>query len=267
MHERELNKSRSLTELRGVLAIPARLKSTRLPRKLLLHDTGQALLAHVIENAQQVVCSLGKLFSGIVVVCDGEELAGIARQANVNVILASGKHSCGTSRIAAALPQIQYEFGQVDFVLNWQADQVLVHGEAIQSCVEALLHSADTEMATIAVSRFNEDLLKTDSSTVKVSVDENGWATDFRRDHPSVDSGQRDTWCQHVGLYAYRTGLLRAYPEIPPSPRETNEQLEQLRFLKAGYRIRVALVPEKSPGQSINVRKDYDAFIETLNMS
>lgn len=267
MDSTELSKSCPLTRPRGILAIPARLNSTRLPRKLLLNDTGQALLAHVIENARQVISSLATLFSGLTVVCGDSKLANVARQTDVKVIPSSGEYSCGTSRIADALPHIQNEFGQVDFVLNWQADQVLVHAEAVQSCVEALFHSPGTEMATIAIRRLSNDLIRSDSSTVKVSVCEAGWATDFRRDDINEVPSRNGVWCQHVGLYAYRTSLLTAYFDIPPSPREQPEQLEQLRFLDSGHQIRVSMVPQKWAGQSINTLNDYNTFVETLSAS
>jgi len=240
------------------IIIPARLASTRLPRKLLLRETGKTLIQHTYEAA-----SRARRPSGICVATDHDEILGEVRAFGGEAWLTSPDCASGTDRVA----EIARRLPDVDIVVNVQGDEPELSGEAIDAAIGLLEERPELAMSTLATPiREREKLL--DPSCVKVVFDSRGQAMYFSRSPIPHAREWRDElldddpphFYQHIGLYAYRREFLLSLAALPPSPLEQLEKLEQLRVLDAGYAIAVAVVPEATLG--IDTPHDYRAFVE-----
>lgn len=264
--------------VRGVIAIPARLASSRLPNKLLLSETGKPLLAHVIEQARKAVQNSRGLFTEVVVACDHPNLLTVAQQCGVRGVMTSSSHRCGTTRIAEALDLLQgSKLGQetvltsgdvrrFDFVVNVQGDEPEISPAAIGTVAETLLEDPTADMATLAIAIPPGDLaLKADPNAVKVVFNGNGHAMFFSRSPIPFDRNPPESdepiAHHHLGIYAYRRRFLAEFARMPASRLETRESLEQLRALEAGRTIRVRVVPAAWAGKGIDTAADYAAFV------
>jgi 3-deoxy-manno-octulosonate cytidylyltransferase (CMP-KDO synthetase) len=253
------------TNLRGIIAIPARRASTRLPDKLLLAKTGRPLIHHVIDRCRAAVAqSKGRLLE-VVVACDDERLKQAAMRAGVRAIMTGRHHACGTTRIAEAIGYLP-ETLNVDFVVNVQGDEPELAPEAILAVVDALLDDADAPMATLCVAMpSGSEMMKQNPNAVKVVVDGRGRAMYFSRAPIPYDRNEPEDgeplWRHHLGIYAYRTPFLVDYARMPASPLEKREGLEQLRALEAGYVIRCGAVPAAWAAKGVDTEEDYAAFV------
>lgn len=252
----------------GIIVIPARLQSSRLPRKLLLNDTGRPLLAYTIEQAQLAVAASHGLLREVIVACDDEQLIEIAEASGVRGVITSDSHPNGTCRIAEAMQDISNS-ETLTFVLNVQGDQPELQPEAMLQVVNDLIEHPDCDMATAAVeySAYDTAMLA-NPNVVKVEFDSSGHATDFWRQSAATDSCPSTTapahWYRHVGIYAYRTSFLQRYVATPPSVREQQESLEQLRALEMGAAIRVSLITANQAGRAIDTPADYAEFADRM---
>lgn len=241
--------------------IPARLHSTRLPRKLLLAETGKTLLQHTWETASRA----GRLRE-IVVATDSEEIADVVRTFGGRAEM-TGEHPSGTDRVAEA---VRRHCPEAEIVVNVQGDEPELDPAAIDRVVEAIESTPDTPMATLATPiRTVEE--RDDPACVKVVVAGDGRALYFSResiphlrDRPAEASSDGrlppdSPWLLHVGLYAYRRDFLLRLTALPPSPLEKLEKLEQLRALEAGATIRVATIEHRAVG--IDTPEDYSRFV------
>jgi 3-deoxy-manno-octulosonate cytidylyltransferase (CMP-KDO synthetase) len=242
------------------IIIPARLASTRLPRKLLLRETGKSLLQHTHEAA----CRAARP-SGVCVAADHEEIAAEVRAFGGQVVMTSPDLASGTDRVAAVAAQL----ADVDIVVNVQGDEPELAGASIDRAIELLDSDADVPMATLATPIRSRAQLQ-DPACVKVVCDSRGRALYFSRapiPHPRdwddrLLATDPPAFLQHVGLYAYRRAFLLRLAALPPAPPERIEKLEQLRVLHAGYPILVAVVDEATFG--IDTIDDYRAFVERV---
>ncbi|HOX05960.1 MAG TPA: 3-deoxy-manno-octulosonate cytidylyltransferase [Planctomycetota bacterium] len=245
---------------RAALVLPARLASTRLPRKLLLAETGRPLLAHSVECALAAAQASGGAISRVLVAADCEELAAAARAAGAEAVLTDPNHKSGTDRIAeaaAALPE--------DVIVNLQADEPEMPAEAVLRVARLLLDAPGEVMATLAAPIASAGEL-TNPNVVKVVVDSAGHALYFSRAPiPWAREGWKDgrdptrSVLRHFGMYAYRREFLLSYSKLPPSRLEELEKLEQLRALEAGHRIACAVVATVPEG--IDTPEGYAAFV------
>ena len=224
--------------------IPARLGSTRLPRKMLLAETGRPLVQHVVERA--VAADVGP----VIVATDSDEVAEALRPFGTGVVMTRADHPSGTDRIA------EVAAGRDEQVyVNVQGDEPEIDPAAIRAV--AALAEAGAGMATVAVPLKDD---ATDPNRVKVVLAENGDAMYFSRSPIPYDrDGPPEDRLLHVGLYAYRRELLLAYPTLPQTAAERREKLEQLRALGHGHRIAVHVAAAHAAG--IDTREQYDAFV------
>lgn len=227
---------------RFVAIIPARYASTRFPGKPLAQLGGKPVVQRVYEQVASVM-------PNVTVATDDERIAEAVRAFGGRVVMTSDKHRSGTDRVREAFDTICSEDGDAfDVVVNVQGDEPFIH----RSQLEAIQHCFDddaTEIATL-VKPFGHDapidaLLNPNSP--KVVVDNRGFAMYFSRSVIPYLRGveqaewlQRHTYYKHIGLYAYRADVLRQITQLPQSSLELAESLEQLRWLQAGYRIKVA---------------------------
>lgn len=240
------------------IVIPARLASTRLPRKLLLRETGKSLLQHTYEAACQA-----RLPRGICAAVDHQELYDEVRAFGGQVEMTDPAAASGTDRVA----EVARRMPDVDIFVNVQGDEPELSGETIDLAVRLLVQRPELAMSTLATPIRNRSQLL-DPSCVKVVFDASGRALYFSRSEvpharewdDRLLADEPPHFYQHLGLYAYRREFLVRLAEMPPSRLERIEKLEQLRVLEAGYEIGVGVVDQ--PTRGIDTPEDYRAFVE-----
>lgn len=214
--------------------IPARLGSSRLPRKPLLPLAGEPLILWVVRRvAEAGVCQR------LVVATDAREIATVVERAGYEAVLTSSEHQSGTERVAEVVAN--NTFRSFDLVLNVQGDEPLVAPRALAGAVARV--TGGDPIGTAAGDL--DGALAGDPSRVKVVVDGRGRAVYFSRAPIPFDrDGTGDViYHQHVGVYAYTREALERWVRLPPVPEERWERLEQLRPLLHGVAIGVAIVP------------------------
>lgn len=240
--------------------IPARLASTRLPRKLLLADTGKTLLQHTWEAA----CRAESL-ADVVVAADSSEIAEAVRRFGGRCEL-TGEHPSGTDRIAEV---VRRSFPDSGIIVNIQGDEPEIDPASIDLMVRTLVEFPTAQMSTLATPVRTREV-RDSSSCVKVVRAVDGRALYFSRSlipfcrdaDPDRLLGRNSPWLLHLGLYAYRREFLLKLTELPTSPLEKLEKLEQLRALEAGAAIQVAIVDRRAVG--IDTPEDYARFVERV---
>ncbi len=241
----------------SLIVIPARLASSRLPRKMLLRETGKTLIHHTFEAARRAARP-----SGVCIATDHEEIAAEVRAFGGQVQMTSPDCASGTDRVA----EIARSRPDIDIFVNVQGDEPELAGYTVDLAVELLERDPSLMMSTLATPiRSREQLL--DPACVKVVFDARGRALYFSRSpipfvrdwDDSLLTAQPANFFQHVGLYAYRREFLLEIARTPPARLEQLEKLEQLRVLNAGYDIAVGVVDEPTVG--IDTPADYEAFV------
>ena len=244
--------------MKSTIIIPARLASTRLPRKLLLKETGKSVLQHTYEAAARA-----KRPSGVCVAADCEEIAAEVRSFGGRVELTSPDCASGTDRVA----EVAHKLPDVDVLVNVQGDEPEISAAAIDLAVELLESNPAAVMSTLATPIRNKEQLH-DPACVKVVFDQQGKAIYFSRApipfprnwEDSLVNAQPPHFHQHIGLYAYRRDFLLRLASLPRAAIEKIENLEQLRVLAAGHTILVGVIDEPTIG--IDTPEDYRAFVE-----
>ncbi|MBZ0137998.1 MAG: 3-deoxy-manno-octulosonate cytidylyltransferase [Planctomycetes bacterium] len=236
----------------NVLAvIPARLGSTRLPRKVLLDKTGKPLIQHVWEGAR--ACDA---IDRIVVATDAEEVVNVVKAFGGEAVMTSPECASGTDRVAEAAAK----FPEAEIVVNVQGDEPEMSSKPLYALVEGMKGSPNAEMGTIAVP-WPAEVPLSEPGCVKVVTDRKGFALYFSRSAiPHYrDAGGDQRYLKHVGLYAYRARFLQKYAQLAQTPLEQAEALEQLRALEHGHRIAVFVTEYR--GYEVNTPADYEAFV------
>ena len=212
--------------------IPARLGSTRLPRKPLVPLAGEPLIIVVTRR----IADLG-ICDRLVVATDTREIAAVVRDAGFEAVMTSPDHASGTERVAEVVAKA--EFSNFNFILNVQGDEPFVAAAAVRGALACL--EGGEPLGTAAGSL--EPALVNDPNRVKVVADTRGRAVYFSRAPIPFDrDGKGDVvYHQHVGVYAYTREGLQAWVQLPPVPEEQWERLEQLRPLLHGIPMGVTL--------------------------
>jgi 3-deoxy-manno-octulosonate cytidylyltransferase (CMP-KDO synthetase) len=217
--------------------IPARLASTRLPRKVLREIAGEPMLAWVYRAAR--ACPL---LHQVLIATDSDEVLAFARQHGLPAVLTPSDCASGTDRVHAVAQSIP-----ADIYVNIQGDEPMLRPEHI----EALLKPFDrneVQISTLATPCSPGDV--ENPNAVKVVTAANGRALYFSRAAVPYDRDRQGSVAtlKHLGLYAYRRAALQQFPALPPSALEAAEKLEQLRFLENGIDIYVAQTPYDTIG-------------------
>ena len=240
--------------------IPARLASTRLPRKLLLNETGKPLLQYTYEAAAG-----SQLVAGLCVAADHEEIAAAVRQFGGQVVMTSPACASGTDRVA----EVARTMPEVDIFVNVQGDEPEISPDAIDLAVQMLLDDSSAVMSTLATPIRERSKLE-DPSCVKVVFNESHRALYFSRApipfarnwEDALLQAEPAVFYQHIGLYAYRRDFLLKIASLPRAVLEQVENLEQLRVLASGYAIAVGVIEEPTIG--IDTPADYQAFVQRM---
>lgn len=241
--------------MKTVCVIPARLGSTRLTEKVLRPIAGRPMIQHTYERAKRV-----KSFDHVLVACDDARIVKTVEAFGGAVLLTRKAHESGTSRVSEAVEKLDF-----DLVVNVQADEPLIHPEALADLVQGMKTSS-AEVGTLAV----RSLTVSDwgnPHVVKVVLDHKGYALYFSRapiPHRR-DGSPPGSFLKHLGIYAYKRSVLLSYQNLKPSLLEEVEQLEQLRFLANGYRIQVWITPHESVG--VDTAEDLERVEFTLTQA
>jgi len=220
--------------MKVLAVIPARIGSTRLKRKMLADIHGKPLVWHTWTRAMQA-----KRVSHVIVATDSLEIRDALLPLGADIVMTPASIKTGSDRVAEAVRR--FKRFTPDIVLNVQGDEPLIPPRAIDLAVEALLKDRSATMATVA-SPITKPKELNDPNVVKVALDRDHNALYFSR---SVIPYKREKTSQkiykHFGIYAFRTGFLKEYVDLPRTPLERTESLEQLRVLEHGFKIKVAL--------------------------
>ncbi|EFB42772.1 MULTISPECIES: 3-deoxy-manno-octulosonate cytidylyltransferase [Parachlamydia] len=225
--------------------IPARLKSERLPGKLLIPIAGKTLIQRTYENALRC-----KLLDDLIVATDSPSILEHVQSFGGKAYLTSENCRNGTDRLAEVLtlnPTLQ----KIPFVINIQGDEPFLEPEVIQKVIEGLQSDKQIMVSTpITPIQTEEEAL--DSSVVKCVRRQDGDALYFSRaliPSSKKQGYQPETrYYRHIGVYGYRTDFLLLYTKLPSTPLQLSEDLEQLKILEHGYRIKTVVVDSISIG-------------------
>ena len=222
--------------MKAIAVIPARLASTRLPRKMLREIAGEPLLAHVYRAV-----SASPLLQQVIVATDSEEILNTCRARGWNALLTSTSHRSGTERVhevAGSAP--------ADIYVNVQGDEPLTRPEHI-AVLLGLFRDPGVQVGTVKTPCPDEEI--NNPNAVKVVTDADGRALYFSRATIPFDrDGAKPSYFKHLGIYAYRKAALDRFCSLPESSLERSERLEQLRFLDNGIPIHVAETPYDTIG-------------------
>jgi 3-deoxy-manno-octulosonate cytidylyltransferase (CMP-KDO synthetase) len=247
----------SKSQTKSVAVIPARYSATRLPGKPLLEIAGKPLIVWVAERARAA-----STISRTIVATDDPRIVDAVNAAGFDAVITRADHATGTDRVAEVAHNLR-----ADIIVNVQGDEPLINPETIDRAVNALIGDSDSQMST-TWEAITEDTDAANPSVVKVTFDENGYATNFSRNpisnHADEKSGSTESspeksgryFKKHTGLYAYRRDFLLAFARWPQSENERKESLEQLRALDRGVKIKV--VEAASPSIGVDTLEDLE---------
>jgi 3-deoxy-manno-octulosonate cytidylyltransferase (CMP-KDO synthetase) len=226
--------------------IPARYKSTRLEGKPLADIHGKPMVQHVYENARRA-----STLDSVVVATDDARICEAVRRFGGDVVMTKAEHTCGTDRVAEVAAA-----SDAVIVVNVQGDEPLLDPKMIDECVNALQENEGVGMSTV-VKKVGEAAYH-DLAVVKTVRDTLGRALYFSRSlipYPRYRTAEFEVF-EHVGLYAYRKDCLMRLSQLPPTPLEKIEGLEQLRALENG--IAIQAVETSCTGELVSVDTQED---------
>ena len=246
--------------LKFIVLIPARYASTRFPAKPLALLGGKPVIQRVYEQVAKVV-------SSVAVATDDERIANAVESFGGRAIMTSPDHQSGTDRCWEAYQKVGEEY---DVVINVQGDEPFIAESQLRAIMECF-EDEKTDIATL-VKPFSEadgiEVLENPNSP-KVVLDKESRAIYFSRSViPYLRGVEREDWLKqhtfykHIGMYAFRSEVLREITSLPQSPLELAEKLEQLRWLENGYKIGVGISDVETVG--IDTPEDLERAEEFL---
>lgn len=232
--------------------IPARYASSRFPGKMLAPIMGKSLLQRTFEQVK-----LCPTITTILIATDDERILEHAKSFGADAIMTRPDHPTGTDRIIEALKHTD-----ADIILNVQGDEPCISPKILTQVCQALIDNPDEVMATVAVK--TEDPFEIESSSVvKCVMDRNDHALYFSRSPiPGTKTGRAPFYYKHMGIYAFRKKFLAQYGAMDQTPLQKIEDLEQLKVLEAGYKIKVVYADQCSP--AVDIPEDIQRVTEWL---
>jgi len=227
--------------------IPARYASTRFPGKPLAMLGEKTIVHHVFNKSKQAL-------EWVYVATDDQRIFDAVKRFGGKVVMTSSAHRSGTDRCAEALSIIENETSvKFDAVINIQGDEPFIQPEQI-SLLSELFNDPASQITTLVKKIiYKEDIF--DPNKPKVVLDNHSFALIFSRSPvPYLRGIPQEDWpggyifYKHIGIYGYRTKVLRELTQLPPSEIEIAESLEQLRWLSNGYKIKTAVTDHESIG-------------------
>jgi 3-deoxy-manno-octulosonate cytidylyltransferase (CMP-KDO synthetase) len=237
--------------MKAIAVIPARLASTRLPRKMLREIAGQPLIGLVYEAVRS-----SPLLAEVIVATDSDEIADVCREHGWQVRMTSPAHRSGTERVHEVSNLVS-----ADVYINVQGDEPLARAEQIATLL-GVMQDSEVQVGTLMTPAAEIDIRN--RNAVKIVTDLNGRALYFSRSTIPFDrDGVRPRYLKHLGVYAYRKAALDRFVALPESSLEKSERLEQLRFLENGIAIFAGETPYDSVG--VDTEEDLERVIEILS--
>jgi len=229
--------------MKFIAIIPARYASTRFPGKPLAMLGGKLIIQRVYEQASKVL-------DEVYVATDDERIQKAVEGFGGKAVMTSTNHKSGTDRLEEAATKIGTD---ADVIINIQGDEPFIQKSQLET-VKALFDDPQTQIATLGKPFESMEAVENPNSP-KIVCDVNGYAMYFSRSViPYVRGKEKEEWLKafpylkHIGLYAYRREVLHEVTQLPQSPLEVAESLEQLRWLQNGYRIKVGLTNVETVG-------------------
>jgi 3-deoxy-manno-octulosonate cytidylyltransferase (CMP-KDO synthetase) len=236
--------------MKAIAVIPARLASTRLPRKMLREVGGTPLIGVVYEAVRS-----SPLLADVIVATDSEEILRACHQHHWKAEMTSPAHRSGTERVHEVS-----ERESAEIYINVQGDEPLTRREHIASLLR-IMENPRAQVGTLMTPAAEIDIAN--PNAVKVVTDLDGRALYFSRATIPFDrDGAQPRYFKHLGLYAYRKSAIDKFVTLPESSLEKSERLEQLRFLENGISIYVGETPYDSVG--VDTEEDLQRVIEIL---
>jgi 3-deoxy-manno-octulosonate cytidylyltransferase (CMP-KDO synthetase) len=236
--------------MNNVAIIPARLASTRLPRKMLREIAGKPLIGWVYEAVRA-----SPLLSQVIIATDSEEILEVCLRHKWNARMTSAHHRSGTERVHEVS-----NFVDADVYVNVQGDEPLTRPEHIATLLQVMKDPA-VQVGTVKTPCVPHEI--NNPGAVKVVTEMGGRALYFSRATIPFDrDGSQPQYFKHLGLYAYRKPALDFFVKQPESALEKSERLEQLRFLENGVAICVGETPYDSVG--VDTEEDLQRVAEIL---
>lgn len=241
------------------VVVPARLGSTRLPRKVLRELAGKP----VVQWVWQAASASGA--SSVTIATDAEEVAAVCRSFGARVAMTDAAHQSGSDRANEVSRQLDWPADAI--VVNVQGDEPLMPPALIAQVAALLTDDAEAHIATLAHA-IHDPADFANPNVVKVVSDRRGYALYFSRapipwqregstrEAPRLPDSLAH---RHIGLYAYRVGALAEFSALPPSALETCEALEQLRALSHGFRIKLGIAAT-APPRGVDTEEDLQAL-------
>ncbi|MBO5873572.1 MAG: 3-deoxy-manno-octulosonate cytidylyltransferase [Rikenellaceae bacterium] len=241
--------------------IPARYASTRFPAKPLADILGKPMIQHVYERA-------ARLFEHYYVATDDTRIADAVTAFGGNVVMTSTEHRSGTDRCREALEKVSAETGiEFDVVVNIQGDEPYIQTEQLE-LIKSCFADRDTQIATL-VKPFSADEDIFNPNLPKVVLNARSEAMYFSRSPipylrnlPQEEWQSAHTYLKHIGLYAYKSNILKEITSLEAGELEKLESLEQLRWIENGYKIKVAKTEFES--YAIDTPEDLERLLEVL---
>ena len=229
--------------------IPARLDSTRLPRKVLREIEGVPMVVYVFRRALRC-----PMLSDLLVATDSEEVVEACHAYHVPAVMTSSAHRSGTDRLWEVA-----RARMADVYVNIQGDEPLVTSGHLETLVRPFLAEPEVQVTTLKIRATSEEVPTRTAN--KVVTNRHGDALYFSRLPIPCDRDNRGdvAYWKHIGMYAYRRSVLEMFHSLPPSPLEQAEQLEQLRLLEHGVPIRV--LETREPTIGVDTEEDLKTVI------
>ena len=246
------------TRMKFIGIIPARYSSSRFPGKPLAILGGKAVIEHVYRQVSSVM-------EDVFVATDDQRIYDAVESFGGKAIMTRTDHQSGTDRICEALDKVGGDF---DVVINIQGDEPFIQKSQLETVMQCF-DDPRTQIATLGKPFESMEAVENPNSP-KIVLDNDGYALYFSRSViPFVRGKESEEWLthfpflKHIGLYAYRTEVLREVSRLPQSPLELAESLEQLRWLQNGYKIKVGLTDVETIG--IDTPEDLQRAEEKLS--
>jgi 3-deoxy-manno-octulosonate cytidylyltransferase (CMP-KDO synthetase) len=226
--------------------IPARYASSRFPGKPLVIIEGKSMIMRVYEQA-----SKSSSLNRVIVATDDASIYNHVKDCGGEVMMTAGSHTSGTSRIGEVVDNLADK--NYDIIVNIQGDEPFINPSQIDLAV-SLFTRPEVQISTL-VKRIEDNADIFNPNVVKVVVDQSGKTLyfsrspiPFQRGVPEEEWIRQGDYFRHIGLYAYRSAVLKQIINLPPSPHELVESLEQLRWLFHGYNIFTAITDIETIG-------------------
>lgn len=223
--------------------IPARYASSRFPGKPLAILRGKMVIERVYMQVKEAL-------KDVYVATDDERIYKAVKSFHGNVIMTNNKHKSGTDRICEAIDKIGEKY---DVVINIQGDEPFIQASQIKTVIDCF-DDSQTQIATLG-KRFGKIEDVQNPNSPKIVLDNNNYAMYFSRSPiPFIRGKETKEWLanfpflKHIGLYAYKTEVLKEISKLQQSPLEIAESLEQLRWLQNGYKIKVGITDIETIG-------------------